>query len=131
MFTSTKWRASLISQSRYTDVPEAGTAEMEKWLVAQHSGRNFIAHVWDCPKCNPNHLPPESLNSRACSIGEALFGKFLAQADELGLHKRKSVAKSRVHKASVKDSYTQSSTADRGHLLTALCPPTNGQKRPF
>ena len=130
MFTSTKWRASLISQARYTDVPAAGTKEMERWLVAQHSGRNFIAHAWDCPKCNPDRLPPETLNSRACAEGEALFRVFLSHADQLGLQKKQSGAKSRVHKAKVKDRYTQSSSEKRGHLL-ALIPVEHEPKHGF
>jgi hypothetical protein len=130
MFTSTKWRATLIAQARYTEVPAVGTIEMERWLCAQHAGRSFLSHAWDCPKCNPEGLPPESITTRSCSEGEALFRTFLGYAEEVGLQKKKSGAKSRVHKADTRDRYTEKPSSSAGHLL-ALCRYSDAPKRLF
>ena len=120
MFTSTKWRATLIAQARYTEVPTSGTAQFERWLCAQYAGRAFLSHAWDCPKCNPGRLPPESLTSRACPHGERLFGEFLTHSEAIGLGRSQSTRKSRVHKAQEKSEYTEQIDSGSGHLM-ALC----------
>jgi hypothetical protein len=99
MFTTTRWRATAIAKARYTEVPEAGTPEMDRWLFTQHAGRAFLSHVWDCPRCNPNRMPPETLKSRACAHGEALFGDFLRFAEAIEQTALKPLKTNRIRKA--------------------------------
>jgi hypothetical protein len=49
-----------------------------------------------------------------------LFSDFLKHGEAMGLGRPKSMRRSRVHKASQRDRYTEQGTASSGHVM-ALC----------
>jgi len=130
MFTTTRWRATAIAKARYTDVPEAGTPEMDRWLFTQHAGRAFLSHVWDCSRCNPNQMPPESLHTRACPHGEALFIDFLQFGESITQESLPPRSTNRIHKA-IDARETLHLESDKGAHILALLAPHAPPKRTF
>ena len=97
MKMKTGQRAALLIQGRMGSIPARGTIAYERWVCAQHAGRIYVSHVWDCPACNPEGLPPERLTSQHCHRAEMFFTEALvyraALAQETG-----AVECSKIHK---------------------------------
>ena len=73
MKLNTGQRAALLIQARMGTIPDRGTIAYERWLCAQNAGRIYISHVWDCPVCNPEGLPPERLKTLPCHRADLFY----------------------------------------------------------
>ncbi len=97
MKMTTGQRAALIIQGRIGPMPARGTLAFERWICLQNAGRIYLSHVWDCPCCNPEGLPPERLTTQHCHRAEMFFTEAMiyraAYLSEVG-----TIQTSKVHK---------------------------------
>jgi len=117
MKLTTGQRAAMLIQGRLGEIPLRGTMAFERWICAQHAGRVYLTHVWDCQVCNPEGLPPERLTTQHCHRGDLFFTEAMIYRSAL-VAETGGVSRSRIHKKWSSSGATDAVTS--GHLAPLI-----------